>query len=132
MKLILQIDLSDWKTRPYQKPLLELAKGLAPAYVVTDLDQESDVFHLKAVKQLIDQAAEILLIVDAQPDIKLGASLEIFYALIKSKQKVKHVLVEGSNTYADKLLLVLKEKTLINYDNEVAEKIVRQFCDEQT
>ncbi len=128
MKLILQIDLSDWKTRPYNKPLLDLARSIAADSVVADIDQDSEGFHIKGIMQLIEQAEKVMLVINAQPEMKLGATLEVFYAMIKSQKKIMHILLSGTNLYVEKLLVVFKDKVSLNCDEVEVEKIIKKFC----
>jgi len=128
MKLILQIELNDWKERTFANPLLSLAKSINQQIVVADLDQDSEGGTTENIIQLIEKATDILLIVNARPGIKLGASAAVFYKLIKSQEKVKQVCLQGSNLFAEKMLQVFNNRLSTNNKAEENQEVIQHFC----
>jgi hypothetical protein len=128
MKLILQIELNDWKERAFANPLFSLAKSIHQQIVVADLDQDSEGSTTENIIQLIETSTEILLIVNAQPYIKLGASAAVFYKLIKSQKKVKQVCWQGSNLFAEKMMQVFNDRLSTYNKAEENQDIIQQFC----
>jgi hypothetical protein len=129
MKLVLQIELNDWKNRPYEKVLLSLAKSLSKDISVADIDQDSEPGTAASIVKLIDQATQVFVIVNAQPESKLGSCSEVFYQLIKNQVKVKQVLYHGNNLFAEKLLKVFDEQMNHNPTEEIAKQLIAIFCE---
>lgn len=129
MKLVVQIELNDWKSRPYEKFLLSLAKSFSQDISVADIDQDSEPSTAASIVKLIDQATQVFVIVNAQPESKLGSCSEIFYRLIKNQAKVKQVLFNGNNLFAEKILKVFGDQTSHNPTEERARQLIAIFCE---
>ena len=83
MRLFLQIDISDWQQRGYDKPFSRYAPALASDIMAADIDSQSDTTVVDLVIRLIDQAEKVFVLVYAQPEVTLGGCSKLFNHFFK-------------------------------------------------
>ncbi|NJM25708.1 MAG: hypothetical protein HC859_09670 [Bacteroidia bacterium] len=128
MRLFLQINLVDWKTDGYDKPMLRYASSLADDIIGTDLDASSEAHVVNMVGKLMEQTKLMLVFVRASPEQPLGAANALLNLVIQHREKVFKAILSGSHPMAAKMLAVLDDVVVIANDDEDTKQIVREFA----
>lgn len=128
MRLFLQIDISDWQQRGFDKPFSRYAPSLASDLMAADIDNESDVTVVDLVIQLVDQAEEVFVVINAQPEVALGSSSKLLNHFFKAENKIQFIVLSGNNEMAEKMAKPFKEKFKKEEDIENIKKMIEAFA----
>ncbi|MCW5912239.1 MAG: hypothetical protein KIT62_14305 [Cyclobacteriaceae bacterium] len=128
MKLFLQIELSKWQDTGYEKPLLNYASGLSADVIGAELDNQSDASIADLVIRLCDQVQSVFVLVQAQPQEPLGASLKLINHLLRSEKKIHKVVLRGEHEGVQKFFQSLATRFVSETDIEKIKTEIKQFA----
>ncbi|MDZ7649246.1 MAG: hypothetical protein U5K54_19885 [Cytophagales bacterium] len=123
MKLFLYIELTKWQDVGYEKPLLTYASSLSGDVIGAEMDNQSDASITDLVIKLCDQMQSIFVLIQAQPQEPLGATLKVLNHLLRSKNKIYAVAFSGSNEQAERLMSTLQEKFIREGADKIKDRI---------
>ena len=128
MRLFLQIDISDWQQRGYEKPFSRYAPSLASDIMAADIDSQSDTTVVDLVIRLIDQAEKVFVLVYAQPEVTLGGGSKLFNHLFKMEDKIHLIVLSGINDMVEKMTKPFGDKLKTEVDAEKIKQLAEEFA----
>ena len=128
MRLFLQIDISNWQTRGYDKPFSKYAPSLASDLVSADLDSQSDPGVVDLAIRLVDQAEKIFVLIYAQTEIPLGSCSKLLNHFFKSETKIHLNVLSGKNEITEKMIKPFGEKFRPEEELEKIKKLIEEFA----
>lgn len=128
MRLFLQIDISNWQQRGYDKPFSRYAPSLASDLMAADVDNESEVTVVDLVIRLVDQAEKIFVLIYAQPEVALGSSSKLLNHFFKTENKIHLIVLSGKNEMTEKMVTPFVEKFKREEDAEKIKKLIEGFA----
>lgn len=128
MRLFLQINITDWKGQSYEKPLLSFASSQADDLIGADIDSQSEQYVADLVTKLADQAQAIFLMVVSDPGVPLGTGGLLINKLLRTRNKVSHVVLYGKNEIAEKMLKPFGERFKAEDDEARIRELISLFA----
>ena len=128
MRLFLQIDISDWQQRGYEKPFSKYAPSLTSDLMAADIDSQSETNVVDLVIRLVDQAEEIFILIYAQPGTPLGSSSKLLNHFFKTETKIHSIVISGKNEMTEKMVKPFGEKLRSEDDSEKIKKLIEKFA----
>jgi hypothetical protein len=128
MRLFLQIDISNWQQRGYNKPFSRYAPSLASDLLAADVDNESDVTVVDLVIRLVDQAEKVFVLIYAQPEVPLGSSSKLLNHFFLTENKIQVIVLSGKNEMTEKMVKPFGEKLRREDDVEKMKKLIEEFA----
>lgn len=128
MRLFLQIDISNWQQRGYDKPFSRYGPSLASDLMAADVDNESDVTVVDLVIRLVDQAEKVFVLIYAQPEVALGSSSKLLNHFFKTETKIQFIVLSGKNEMTEKMVKPFGEKLRREEDAEKIKKLIEAFA----
>lgn len=112
----------------FYNPFIPLLKEQPIDFVIYDVDNHSDSFLVNYVHQLINDAEQTILFVEALPDGKFKNLMSLFTNLLDNPKQIQ-IILKGDNLSLEKILSILTyikipENTPIN---QPIEAIIKQF-----
>jgi hypothetical protein len=112
----------------FYNPFIPLLKEQPIDFVIYDVDSYSDSFLVNYVHQLINDAEQTILFVEALPDGKFKNLMSLFTNLLDNPKQIQ-IILKGDNLSLEKILSILTyikipENTPIN---QPIEAIIKQF-----
>ena len=128
MRLFLQIDISHWQQRGYDKPFSRYAPSLASDLMAADVDSESDVTVVDLVIRLVEQAEKVFVLIYAQPEMALGSCSKLLNHFFKTENKIQFIVLSGKNEMTEKMVKPFGEKLRREEDAEKIKKLIDAFA----
>lgn len=128
MKLFLQIDIGEWKSENYKKPLVHFASSLADDIIGTDIDNQSESTVLDIVLRLIDQTQTVFIVVLIQPETTPGGTEKIFHHIRNLSEKVYRIILSGENDWIATSLKPLSKRIVQEQKEEEIRKHIEAFA----
>src|SRR6478752_287756 len=110
MRLFLQIDISDWQQRGYDKPLSRYAPSLAADLMAADVDSQSDATVVELVTRLVDQSEKVFVLIYAEPETPLGSCSKLLTHFFKIESKLDCLVLSGKNEMVEKMVKPFGQK----------------------
>jgi len=129
MRLFLQIDISDWQQRGYDKPLSRYAPSLASDLMAADVDGQSDATVVDLVIRLVNQAEKVFVLIYAQAEVPIGSCSKLFTHFFKAESKIDSIVLSGKNEMAEKMIRPFGKKLHTELDSEKIKKLVEEFAE---
>jgi hypothetical protein len=112
----------------FYNPFIPLLKEQPIDFVIYDVDNHSDSFLVNYVHQLINDAEQTILFVEALPDGKFKNLMSLFTNLLDNPKQIQ-IILKGDNLSLEKILSILTyikipENTPIT---QPIEAIIKQF-----
>lgn len=128
MKLFLHLELRRWQESGYEKPLLTFASSLSSDLIGAEMDNQSEASIADLVIRLSNQVQSVFIMIQAQPQEPLGASLKVLNHLLRYSEKVHSVVISGNHEQAQKLMATLGERFKMQDDPEKIKIWIREFA----
>ena len=128
MRLFLQIDMGDWKTRSYHNPLVAYASSRAADLMGTDIDNQSESGVIDLVLKLVEQADFVFVLVVAAPGGQPGSVEKMFSYLLQHKNKVDKLVLLGENESIKIMETGFQERFIAVTDSNEVKKMIRDFA----
>jgi hypothetical protein len=128
MRLFLQLDISDWQQRGYEKPFSKYAPSLASDVMAADIDSQSEVNVVDLVIRLVDQAEKVFVLIYAHPGTPLGSSSKLLTHFFTTKTKIHSIIISGKNEMAEKMIKPFGEKFRAEEDLEKIKELIDSFA----
>jgi hypothetical protein len=126
MQAVLYIEITGDLRFYYEKPLLAYIQQYLPQVVRYDIDNHSDASLVGYGTKLLEEASQILLIIEASEG-KLQVLLPFFEKLLAHQQKCL-VIYNGNNRLADRFIHLLPDECKRrNIQMEEAQAIIQAF-----
>ncbi len=128
MKLFLQLELCKWQESGYEKPLLSFASSLSSDVIGAEIDNQTESSIVDVVIKLCNQANQIFVLIQAQPDESIGSVLKLLNYLLRNELQIHAIVLSGNHEQAEKLLQTLNERFKKEDDQEKIKELIREFA----
>jgi len=128
MKLFLQLELRKWQDSSYKKPLLSFASSLSSDVIGAEIDHQSEGSIVEMVITLYNRVDQIFMLIQAQPDEPLGASLKLLNHMLRNDQAIHTVVLSGNHEQTERLLQSLDTRFIKESDQEKIKDWIREFA----
>ncbi len=128
MKLFLQLELCKWQESGYEKPLLSFASSLSSDMIGVEIDNQTESSIVDVVIKLCNQANQIFVLIQAQPDESIGSVLKLLNYLLRNELQIHAIVLSGNHEQAEKLLQTLNERFKKEDDQEKIKELIREFA----
>ncbi len=128
MKLFLHLELRNWQESGYEKPLLTFASSLSSDLIGAEMDNQSDASISDLVIRLCDQVQSVFILIQAQPNEPLGATLKLLNHLLRAPEKIHSVVISGNHEQAQKLMATIGERFKKEDDSEKIKTRIKEFA----
>ena len=128
MRLFLQLDISDWQQRGYEKPFSKYAPSLASDLMAADVDSQSESTVVDLVIRLVDQAEKVFVLIYAQPGTPLGSSSKLLNHFFSTTTKIHSIIMSGKNEMTEKMAKPFGEKFRWEDDSEKIKRLIEEFA----
>ncbi|QHT66321.1 hypothetical protein GXP67_06440 [Rhodocytophaga rosea] len=126
MQAVLYIEITESLDFSYEKPLLAYIQQCFPQVIQFDIDNHSDAMLVSYAIKLLEEANQVLLIVEAREG-KTQTLLPFFEKLLVYQYKTL-VVYNGNNAAADRYIhLVADERKRKDIPMEEAKTIIQAF-----
>ena len=109
----------------YQVPLKEWFKSFHPDFLVYDFDNFSEAMVVDYALQLVNNAQQVVLILQAEPDSPLGGILKLMPIVIRQKQRVS-VVFDGAHVAIERMLKPLGSVAR-NVDEDTLKSVMEEI-----
>jgi hypothetical protein len=128
MKLFLQLELCKWQESGYEKPLLSFASSLSSDMIGAEIDNQTESSIVDVVIKLCNQANQIFVLIQAQPEESIGSVLKLLNHLLRNELQIHAIVLSGNHEQAEKLLRTLNERFKKEDDQEKIKELIREFA----
>lgn len=102
-KVCLVVKITRETSYEYEVPLKEWFKNFYPDFFIYDFDNFSEAMVVDYALQLLNNAQQVVLILQAEPESPLGGILKLMPIVMRQKQKTKLVF-EGEHIAVERML----------------------------
>lgn len=128
MQVLIHIEVANEFSGSYQKPIISWAKEQFPNLVTFDFDNFSEPSIMDYGIDLLKQAEQVIVIIDADTEDKAGSLVKFMNKLTKEKDKSQLVVLNGNNQVLEKMAKILRSGHFLkNVDLLEQKKLVKSF-----
>ena len=93
-----------------------------------EIDNQTESSIVDVVIKLCNQANQIFVLIQAQPDESIGSVLKLLNYLLRNELQIHAIVLSGNHEQAEKLLQTLNERFKKEDDQEKIKELIREFA----